>query len=207
MSFSNLGNDDWQKLIYLSLILIALFSGVFSRSELPFKKILHYLAIWSLVAIFGISIYSYRYDFSDFKNRILGELFPSTARENLKTGKLIINIARDGHFYLDTRVNGNSMRFMIDTGASSITIGIPEAKRLGINISKLNFNKVYQTANGKSFGAGITLDEIEVGNILFQNISASINSSDMGTPLLGMNFLRQFEKYEFYRDKLILTIR
>jgi aspartyl protease family protein len=95
---------------------------------------------------------------------------------------------------------------MIDTGSSDIVINLEAAQKLGIDPKKLTFNKPYQTANGTSWGASVTLEEFQIGNVKFRNIPASVNNADMGTSLLGMSFLRQFRKYEFYRDKLILTL-
>jgi len=205
MDFSSLSSDDWQNFIYSALILMILISGLASRKELAFGKILKYLGIWSAIALVTISLYAYRYEFSGFKNRVLGEINPSAAQVG-KSGELIINLSQDGHFYMDVKVNGVAMRFMIDTGASDITISLDEAKRIGINPKTLLFNKPYQTANGTSWGANINLEETEVGNVKFRNVSASVNNAEMGTSLLGMSFLRRFKKYEFYQDKLVLTI-
>lgn len=205
MNFNSLSGSDYPNLIYLVILLVVLLSGLASRQELKFAKILKYGAIWSGVALVAIVIYAYRYDFSDFKNRILGEISPAKVRVN-NEGELVINLAQDGHFYMDVKVNNVALRFMIDTGASDVVIGGKEAALLGINPRKLVFNRVYQTANGKSLGASIVFDEVEVGGVKFRNIAASVNSSEMGTPLLGMSFLRQFKKYEFYQDRLVLTI-
>jgi aspartyl protease family protein len=205
MDFNSLSGGDWQNFSYLALLLVVMLSGLFSRRDLAFGKILKYLGIWSVIALFIVTLYSYRYEFVDFKSRILGELNPS-ATQVTKSGNLVINISQDGHFYMDVAVNGIMMRFMIDTGASDITISLGDAKKLGIDLTELQFNKPYQTANGKSWGANIKLREVAVGNAKFYNISASVNSSEMGVSLLGMSFLRQFKKYEFYQDKLILTL-
>lgn len=204
MNIDNLNSGDWSQLIYLLILLVVISLSFFSGRAMPIPKILKYLGIWSIVALVIISLYSYRYEFSDFKTRILGELSPTTAQTN-SSGQLIINIARDGHFYLNIIVNHTPMRFMIDTGASDIIIGMPEAKKLGIKTDELAFAKSYQTANGKSFGANITLKKMTIGDVDFYDISASVNSSNMGTPLLGMSFLRKLRKYEFSRDQLILT--
>ena len=118
----------------------------------------------------------------------------------------MINLSQDGHFYLNVKINNVPVRFMIDTGASDIVLNLDEAKRVGIDVKKLRFDKTYQTANGKSFGAMVVLDEITVADVIFRKVSASVNSAEMGTSLLGMRFLRQFKKYEFYQDKLVLTI-
>ncbi|OFW80678.1 MAG: hypothetical protein A2887_03320 [Alphaproteobacteria bacterium RIFCSPLOWO2_01_FULL_40_26] len=202
---SDLHGGDWQSFIYLTLLLVILFASLFSRRDVKFGKILKYLAIWSAIGLVAIIFYSYRFEFSDFKARILGEINPTSARIG-EDGEITINLAQDGHFYIDVRVNGVPVRFMIDTGASDIVISVQEARRIGIDTKKLIFNKAYQTANGMSFGASIMLNEIEIGNIKFRNVSASVNNADMGMSLLGMSFLRQFKKYEFYRDKLVLII-
>ncbi len=201
----NLNSHDWQNLIYLGLLLIVLSSSLFLRRNADFGKITKYLGAWSVIGLVAIICYSYRFEFSALKNRVLSEINPSKALVK-SSGEMVISLAQDGHFYLDLKINGRPMRFMIDTGASDIVINISDAERLGIDRKTLNFNKPYQTANGKSWGASITLKEIEFGNVKFKNVSASVNSGEMGIPLLGMSFLRQFERYEFYRDKLILTI-
>lgn len=200
----NFQNADWQNFIYLFLILVFLLSGLVSRRDFAYKKLFKALAAWAGIGFIFVILYSYRFEFADFKNRILGELNPSMAR--VDNGKLIINLEQDGHFYLNTKINQIPVRFMIDTGASDMTLSANDAKRLGINLQKLNFNKVYQTANGRSFGASVTLDEIEISGVKFYNINASVNSGNMSISLLGMDFLRRFKKYEFYQDKLILEL-
>ncbi len=200
----NLSSSDWQSFTYYALILLFLFTGLISRQDLPFSKIFKYLSIWLGIAIIIISLYSYRYEFYDFKNRILGEINPSAARIN-EEGQISINISRDGHFYMDVKVNGAMVKFMVDTGASDITLNLNDAKNAGIDVENLNFNKRYQTANGISLGAGVILKEMEISGVKFRNMLASVNSSNMGVSLLGMSFLKQCKKYEFYQNRLVLT--
>ena len=198
-------NNDWQNFIYFALILVLLVSSVASRRDLDFKKILKYLAAWAGIGFVVVTLYAYRFEFSDFKARILGEMNPSLAQVG-KSGELIVNLSQDGHFYLNVKVNGVPVRFMIDTGASDTVLSLDEAKKVGIDVQKLRFNKIYQTANGKSFGASVVLDKITIADVVFRDVAASVNSAEMGTSLLGMSFLRQFRKYEFYQDRLLLTI-
>ena len=204
MDLNILNESDWQNFIYLALILVMMVSGLISR-RMPFGKVFKYLAIWSAIGIFAISLYAYRFEFSDFKNRVMGEIKPSSVQIKA-SGEMIINLAQDGHFYMDVEINESPIRFMIDTGASDIVISTAEARRIGIKTEKLNFNKSYQTANGISWGASVVLKTIKVGNMVFYDVPASVNSAEMGTSLLGMSFLRRFKKYEFYRDKLILSM-
>lgn len=204
MNFSSLSTSDWQNFTYLAIILVVMISSLFSRG-LAFGQIFKYLAIWSAVGLVFVALYAYRFEFADFKTRIAGEINPTSVRLS-DSGELEINLSQDGHFYIDVTINETPIRFMIDTGASDIVISLKEAKRLGIDPKKLTFNKPYQTANGTSWGASVKLDKIEIGNAVFRDISASVNNGEMGTSLLGMSFLRKFKKYEFYRDRLVLTI-
>ena len=200
----NIDQSQWPNFIYLALLLLMLITSLSIRN-IKFKKVLKYSAAWLGVAIFFIALYSYRFEFADLKSRILGEINPTSAQVN-KSGEITINLAKDGHFYLRVKINQIPILFMVDTGASDVVISRKEAQKIGINIDKLNFNRRYQTANGVSFGAGAVADEIEFAGIKFNNVPISVNSADMGTSLLGMSFLRKFKKYEFYRDKLILTL-
>lgn len=204
MDFNNLSSADWQHFSYCALLLVVLTAGLMTRKEFSINKTIKYLAIWLGVAIVLVALYSYRYEFSDFKNRLAGEINPSQAQAS--RGQIIINVSQDGHFYVNAKINGVDIRFMVDTGASDIAINLNDAKRIGLNTKSLIFNKRYQTANGVALGAAVTLEELEIADAKFTNINASVNGSEMGTSLLGMSFLKQLKKYEVFQDKLILTI-
>jgi aspartyl protease family protein len=200
-----LNEADWQNFIYLAIVLTFLLGSLIARREMVLGKILKYLAIWSNVGLTAVILYTYRYELLDIKNRVMSEISPSSVRV-AKSGQLVIRISEDGHFYANIKINEVNVRFMVDTGASDIVLSTTDAKRVGINFQKLIFDKAYQTANGKSWGATIRLKELAIGNIKFNNVPASVSDSEMGTSLLGMSFLRQFSKYEFYRDELVLTM-
>lgn len=204
MSFSNFQSGDWQSFIYSLLLLTILISSLISRRDFAYAKMFKYFAIWSLVGFIFVILYSYRFEFSDFKSRILGEINPSSAR--VTSEKLIINISQDGHFYLEGKVKNVALRFMIDTGASDIVLGQNDAKRIGIIEDDLEFSKIYHTANGKVFGASTMIDEIEFSGVKFYNVNVSVNGGEMHDSLLGMDFLRKFKRYEFYQDRLVLEL-
>ena len=197
-------NSDKQNLLYFAIILVFLIISFFGRRELKISQILKYLAWWSVIIFICVALYAYRFEFSDFKSRIFGALNPQHAR--LENRKIMIEISQDGHFYVDLSLNNVPVKFMIDTGASDIVIDLENAKKIGIKTSDLNFSKRYQTANGTVFGAEVVLNEISIAGVKFYNIKASVNGAELGTPLLGMSFLRQFKKYEFYQDRLVLTL-
>jgi aspartyl protease family protein len=177
----------------------------FSRKDLPTKKIFEFSGLWILLTLLVLILYSFRFEIGEIKDRVLSDLFPTKAI-NKNQEKLILNIAQDGHYYLNVKIRNQEVRFMIDTGASDMVIDEKIALKLGFDLQNINYDKIFQTANGQSYGASIYFDEVDVSGIKFYNVQASITNSDLVIPLLGMSFLQKFYKYEFFRDKLILTL-
>ena len=203
-NYNDLSGSQIANVIYI-IIVIALIAFGFSRKEMPVKLILKYTIIWIAIILFVIVLYSFRYEFGDVKNRVSTELFPSKAVIK-NHEQIIIAISADGHFYINLKVNNKNIRFMIDTGASETVIDKKIAKDIGIDFGNIYYDKIFKTANGQVRGATINIDEIDVSGMKFYNVEASITESDLSVPLLGMSFLKRFYKYEFYREKLILTL-
>ena len=82
---------------------------------------------------------------------------------NNKSQQIIVSIASDQHFYIRTQINGVTIKFLIDTGASDVVLSSTDAKKIGINLKKLKFTKQYNTANGTVFGANIRLKRMRIG--------------------------------------------
>jgi len=204
MDYNAISSHEWSNVIYI-LILVALLIMGFSRKDLPIKKIFEFTGLWIVFALVALILYSYRFEVGEIKDRVLSDLFPAKAI-NKNHEKLVLNIAQDGHYYLNVKIKNQEVRFMIDTGASDMVIDEKIAIKLGYDLKKINYNKIFQTANGQSYGASISFDEVDVSGIKFYNVQASITNSDLVIPLLGMSFLQKFYKYEFFRDKLILTL-
>lgn len=196
--------SDYPNLIYLGLILIFVIINFLSSNKKGFFTIVKYLSIWAIIALLSIIAYSYRFELQSVKEKVTRELLPGSSTHEQKTRRIILTRAQDGHFYLNTVINNRKIRFLVDTGASDVALSLGDAKKIGIDINKIKFNKIYHTANGKARGASITLKHLIVNNVKFKKVSASIMSSDMGTSLLGMTFLNRLKKFEFKSNSLIL---
>ena len=97
-----------------------------------------------------------------------------------------------GHFVTIGSINGTSARMVVDTGASMVSMGKDEAKRLGI--SYLNGERsAVSTANGVVPAYRITLDTVRVGNITLNQVDGLVQEGSMPFVLLGMSFLRRLE--------------
>ena len=108
-----------------------------------------------------------------------------------------------GDLVADGEVNGMPVRFVVDTGATFITLPAREASRLGLdyhNGQKL----VMETANGTAFAYRLKLDTVRVGGVAVQNVDAVITEGDsLPVALLGMSFLN---RTDMKREGTILTL-
>lgn len=99
-----------------------------------------------------------------------------------------------GHFRADGLINGLPVRFLVDTGATTIALSGDDATRLGIDYHKLGHAGFASTAGGVVRTYSLKLDKVEVGPILLYNVDAGvIEGSYPREPLLGMSFLGRLD--------------
>ena len=97
-----------------------------------------------------------------------------------------------GHFFSEGRVNGGVVRFVVDTGATSIVLPVQDANRLGIDYRKGQRGQI-QTANGVAAPWRVTLDRVRLGAIELQQVDAVVSEPGPNIVLLGMSFLNRVE--------------
>ena len=99
-----------------------------------------------------------------------------------------------GHFHADGAINGGAMRFILDTGATSIALPAADAVRLGIDYRK-GARGMIHTANGPAPAYRVKLDTVRVGGIELQNVDALVLEQGLDVALLGMSFLNRVEMF------------
>ncbi len=114
---------------------------------------------------------------------------------------LVYRADKRGHVALTAMVNGTPVRFLVDTGASRVTLTTEDARAAGVDHGALVFNQRSQTANGLSREAPVTLREIRIDRLSLDNVSAAVNEN-LTVSLLGMSFLRRLKSFEM-RDGLL----
>jgi len=89
-------------------------------------------------------------------------------------------------------INGRTVDFLVDTGATAVAMDTLDAKRLGIQY-KLEGDHIYVgTANGRAPAYAVTLDRVQVGDITLHQVAAYvIDGAGSGRVLLGMSFLNR----------------
>ena len=120
------------------------------------------------------------------------------------SNQLILKPGRNGHYIVVADVDGVDVRFLVDTGASSVVLSAQDAERIGLHASNLDYTQIYQTANGQTRGAPVTLGSVSIGQLSIDDVEASVNESPMGISLLGMTFLTQLDGFQVEDGNLIL---
>lgn len=126
------------------------------------------------------------------------------AADRADGGELTVRADGSGHFLVESVINGEDMRLLVDTGASTLVLSSADAARLGIDIHNLTFTERYQTANGVALGAPVTLREFRIGSFSLHDVRATVMASPMPISLLGMSVLSRFAEHEMRGDKLVL---
>ena len=117
---------------------------------------------------------------------------------------LEIRAGQGGHFATNARVDGRQIAFVVDTGASQITIRESDAARLGFHPRRRDYSVRIQTANGEGRAALVDLGMVEVGNIVVRDIRALVVPDDaLSVNLLGMSFLSRI-RWTHERGRLLL---
>ncbi len=97
-----------------------------------------------------------------------------------------------GHFLIEGQVNGGNVRFLVDTGATMISLSAADARRLGIDYLK-GQRGIVQTAGGPTSAYRVTLDSVRVGDIAMNQVDALVIEAGLPFALLGMSFLKRTE--------------
>jgi clan AA aspartic protease (TIGR02281 family) len=107
-----------------------------------------------------------------------------------------------GHFITEGAINGMPVRFLVDTGASSIALPAAEAQRLGIDYRK-GERGYSQTANGAVPVYVVRLDRVSLGAIEINGVEAIVIEKGLSVTLLGMSFLN---RVDMRRDGETMTL-
>ncbi len=119
--------------------------------------------------------------------------------------RLVLFADSRGHFVEQGQINGQSMRYMVDTGASTVAIGRTEAERLGLPF--LQGESIQMgTANGSTRGWRLRLDSVRIGGLEVRGVEAVVTPQPMPYVLLGNSFLAEFRMTR-QGDQMVLEKR
>lgn len=121
-------------------------------------------------------------------------------------GETVIPLAANGHYWVEASVNGRSIEFLVDTGATYTGITRRDAEVLGIRPDPQQLPIKLETANGTIEATLGRADELRLGNIVVRNLPVAVPTGiDDDTRVLGMNFLSTLASWRVEGERLILV--
>ena len=157
-------------------------------------------AFWILIVWVGLGAALYA-GFSHFEDQRKARLAPYTTEQ----GEIVITRSKDGHFRLPGTVNGRPVDFLVDTGASLVTVNARFAQQAGLEGGK---GVTFNTANGPMAGrvlrdVPVTAGSLAVGGT---DVGVGLETGQDSVALLGQSFLSRFD-IELKANQMVLRLR
>jgi aspartyl protease family protein len=195
------GGDQAVHVLYLVAVLV-LVGSAFAVRRVPLGSAVKMFAAWVLIFAAGFIIFTFKNEFSALGDRLLlaargGEV------ETTAPGETRVRLAPDGHFWVEAEVNGESVRFLIDSGATTTSISQATAERVGIQ-PRGGFPAMVKTANGTVPVQRGRAETLRVGNIERSNVAVHISEAFGDMNVIGMNFLSSLRSWGVEGRTLIL---
>lgn len=187
--------NDFGHLAYLGILLAAIGGYYFVSHRDRVGQLARHALLWALIfvaVIAGVGLW----------DQVRTTLAPTQSVE----GQVItLPQQPDGHYYAVLEVNGEPMRFLVDTGATDIVMTREAARIAGLPMESLVFSGRAGTANGTVRVAPVRLREVTLGPVTDRDVRAMVNDGELDMPLLGMSYLSRFSHIEITGQALRLT--
>lgn len=192
-------NDMMLGGLYLLMAAMLVFGSLMSRRE-PAAKMLTMALAW--IAIFGAGfvLFTFRDNLGWVAARLKAEAVGTPVEQGRETR---IPMAIDGHFWVDAKVNGHDVKFLVDSGATTTTIDRQTANDAGVEVSPRR-DLYVRTGNGIVRVASGRAAQLSVGSIVRRDVSLEIADND-DLNVLGMNFLSSLSRWGVEGRWLILV--
>jgi aspartyl protease family protein len=200
-------NYDFGRLIWLGAFGALIGAGLL-RSGRPLGAMARNLGTWAAIGLALIAGYQYRYELQDVASRVTAGLVPgSPLALGVEDGHATVTLdkADNGHFEARILINGNPVRAVVDTGATSTVLTSEDAQAAGFNPAALNYTIPVSTANGMARAAAVKTDAVAIGGIVRKDMSVMVAAPGMlSQSLLGMNFIGSLSGFDVRGDRMIL---
>ena len=184
--------------LYLLMAAMLVLGTLMSRRE----RLAHLAALALMwIAIFGAGfvLFTFRDDFGWVAQRLRAE---ATGEPVRRGAEIRIPMALDGHFWVDARLNGQKVKFLIDSGATMTTIGRATASRAGVTFVTPG-NQVVRTGNGLIKVSTARARSLRIGTIERDDVPLHVAEDDLD--VLGMSFLSSLSRWGVEGRWLVLV--
>lgn len=192
-------NDVMLGGLYLLMAAMLVLGGLMTRRE-PAARLLTMGLAW--IAIFGAGfiLFTFRDNLGWVAQRLKAEAIGTPVQQGNETR---VPMAIDGHFWVDAKVNGKDVRFLVDSGATMTTIDRKTAAEAGVPVS-IARDQFVRTGNGIIRVSSARADEVRIGGITRRDVGLEVADND-DLNVLGMNFLSSLSRWEVEGRWLVLV--
>ncbi len=188
--------DKWANLAYLVILGTVLVSWYLIQNRDSLGRVFKQASAWVLIFLGVIAVIGLWDDIS--------QTVRPTQAVHAEQGRVEVPRSPDGHYYLTLLINDTAVKFVVDTGATSVVLSREDAQRIGFDLDDLQFYQRAQTANGEVRTAPVILDRVALGAIEDRSLPAQVNDGDLFGSLLGMTYLQRWSKIEISNGELVL---
>ena len=185
--------------LYILMAVMLVLGTLMSRRE-PAARMATLALTWLLVFAAGFVLFTFRDDFGWVAQRLRAEAIGTPVQQGRETR---IPMAIDGHFWVEGRINGKKVKFLIDSGATMTTIDRETAIEAGVPVS-LRPNQLVRTGNGIIRVSTGSARELKVGGLRRTDLGVQVADND-NLNVLGMNFLSSLSRWGVEGRWLVLV--
>jgi aspartyl protease family protein len=194
-----MSNDLMLGGVYILMAFMLVLGTLMTRRE-PAARLFTMGLAWVAIFAGGFVLFTFRDNLGWVAQRLKAEAVGTPVEQGRETR---IPMAIDGHFWVKGRLNGQDVRFLVDSGATMTTIDRETAARAGILVSPRR-DQFVRTGNGIIRVSSGSADELQVGGIVRRDVGLQIADND-DLNVLGMNYLSSLSRWGVEGRWLVLV--
>jgi len=185
--------------VYILMAMMLVLGSLMARRE-PAAKLLTMALAWVAIFAGGFVLFTFRDDMGWVFQRLRAEATGAPVEQG---AEIRIPMAIDGHFWVNGELNGERVKFLVDSGATMTTIGRETAERAGLEVSPVP-NQIVRTGNGLIRVSSARARTLTVGSIERSNFAMHVAGNE-DLNVLGMNFLSSLRRWGVEGRWLVLV--
>ena len=192
--------EDGPSMIWGVVCILLLVSSLAAR-RLPLGYVAKAGLAW--IAIFAtlFAIFSFRFEFIGIWERLKADI-SGTAGQNISGEAIELRRQDDGHYWLMVNINGEPVRFMVDSGATLTAINAAKAREAGVEAD--GYPIILGTANGRIAAKRGVVRLLSVGPHSIENHQVVVSERFGDVNVLGMNFLNSLQSWRVEANMMVL---
>ena len=185
--------------VYIVMAIMLVLGSLMARRE-PAAKMVTMALTWILIFAAGFVLFTFRDDFGWVAERLKAEAVGTPVEQGKETR---IPMAIDGHFWVNAKLNGKDVKFLVDSGATMTTVDRDTANSTHLDVSP-RADEFVRTGNGVIRVRSARADELVIGGIRRKDVGIQVADND-DLNVLGMNYLSSLSRWGVEGRWLVLV--